>query len=64
MDTRKKNIAFGSYVKVHIGTTDTMKIRYVPEISLKVSNDSGGYYFMNIFTRKQTHSYNWKEFPI
>ena len=37
-----------------------MKSRCVPEIALKASNDSGGYYFMNIFTGKRMHSYNWK----
>ena len=49
VDTGQNNIAFFSYEMVHIGTTNTMKIRYVPNIALKASNDSGGYYFMNIF---------------
>ena len=30
-----KKIAFGSYVMVYIGTTNTIKIRCVPEIVLK-----------------------------
>ena len=49
----QKKIASGSYAMVHIGTTNTMKIKGVPEIELKASNDSGEYYFMNIFTRKK-----------
>ena len=51
-DMGEKKINFSSYVMVHIGKTNTMKIRYVPVIALKESNDSGGYYFMNIFTGK------------
>ena len=49
---------------VHIGTTNKMKSRRVLEVSLKESDDSGGYYFRNIFTRKWTHNYNWNELPI
>ena len=48
----QKKVSFDSYVMVHIGTTNTNKIRCVPVISLKASNDSGGYHFMNIFTGK------------
>ena len=56
----QKMIAFGSYDMVQIGTTNTMKIRCVPDIALKASNGYGGYYFMNIFDRKIMHRYNWK----
>ena len=52
MDITQKRTAFGSYVMVHIGTTNTTGIRRVPETTLKVSNNSGWYYFMNIFTGK------------
>ena len=61
VDMGQNKLAFGSYALVQIGTTNTMQIRCVPAISLKVSNDSGGYYFMNIFTGKLMHSYNRKE---
>ena len=56
----QKNIAFGSYAMFHIGTTNTMKTICVPKIALKVSNNSGWYYFMNIFTGKRMNKYNWK----
>ena len=46
-----ENMSFGSYVMVNIGTTNTIKIRCVPAIELKASNDSGEYHFMNIFTK-------------
>ena len=59
LDMGHLNIAFGSYVMVHIGITNTSKIRCVPEIELKAPNYSGGYYFMNIFIGKQMYSYNW-----
>ena len=35
VDMGQKNIVFGSYVMVHIGKTDTIKIRCIPAISLK-----------------------------
>ena len=50
VDLGYKMIAFGSYVMVHIGTTDTVKIRCIPVIVLKAPKYYGGYYFMNIFT--------------
>ena len=34
-----------------------------PGNCIKTSNDSSEYYFMNIFTGKRMHSYNFKEFP-
>ena len=60
VDMRNKNIAFGSYAMVHIGTTNKMKTICVTKCLLKVSNDYGGYYFMNIFTGKLMHICNWK----
>ena len=60
VDMGQKKIAFVSYVMFHIGTSNTTKSRCVPTISLKASNYSGGYYFLNILTGKQIHSYNWK----
>ena len=60
VDMGQKMIAFGSYVMGYIGTTNKMKRICVPEIALKASNNSGGYYFMNTFTGKLMHSYNWK----
>ena len=50
MDMVYKNIYLGSYMMVHIGTTNTIKIRCVPEIALKASNNSTGHSFMNIFS--------------
>ena len=56
----QKRISFGLYVMVNIGTTSTIQRRYVTEIALKAPNNYGGCYFMNIFTRKLVHRYNWK----
>ena len=64
LDKGQKRIDFVSYVMVHIGTTNTIKSSCVLDISLKESNDSGGYYFIHIFTGKHMSSYNWKEVPI
>ena len=52
VDLGQKRIAFCLCMIVHVGTTNTMKIRCVPDISLKASNDYGGFYSINIFTRK------------
>ena len=52
VDMGQKKIAFGSYEMVHIGKTITMKTIYVTAIALKASNDSVGYYSVNIFTGK------------
>ena len=60
LDMGEKNVSFGLYVMVHIGTANTMKIICVPDILLKSSNNYGGYYYMSIFTRKRIHSYNCK----
>ena len=63
-DMSLKRISFGSHAMVYIGTTNTMKRRAVPAIALDESNDHGGYYFMNLYTGKRLHSYNWEELPI
>ena len=57
---KTEKIAFGSYAVVHIGTTNTIRIRCVLAVILKESNNSGEYYFMNIFTGKRMHIYNRK----
>ena len=56
--------AFGSYSMVNISTTNTTKIRCVPDTVLKASINQVGYYSMNAFTRKQMHIYNWGKIPI
>ena len=47
-----KMIAFGSYIMVRIGKTNTMVNRCVLVIALKSPNGYGGFYFMNIFNGK------------
>ena len=54
-----RKLAFGTYMMVQFGTTNTMKSRRILEIELKASNNSGGYNFMNIFTGKLMHRQNW-----
>ena len=49
---------------VQIGTKNTTKSRCVPEITLKASSYSGGYYSMNIFTGTLMHIYDWKSLLI
>jgi hypothetical protein len=58
------HISFGSYAFVHIGTDNTMKRRSIPAIALNESNEHGRHYFMNLYTGKKMHSYNWQELPI
>ena len=63
-DFNNKRIVFGSYALVYIDTDNTMNARSVPAIALEESNDDGGYYFMNLYTGKRLHSYQWTELPI
>ena len=63
-DMNVKRISYGSYAMVYIGTKNTLKARSVPGIALKDSNDTGGFYFMSLFTGKKIHSYKWEELPI
>ena len=60
VDMGQKKMAFGSYVIVRSSTTNTIRSICVPSISLKSSNNSAGYFLMNIFTKKLMHSYNCK----
>ena len=64
LDFKRKIITFGSYALVYSGTTNTMKGRATPAISLKMSNSAGGHYFMSLYTGKQIHGYKWDELPI
>ena len=64
LDMGQKRIEFGEYALVYVGTSNDMKKRSVPSISLTSSNDFGGYYFMSLYTGKKLHSYVWTELPI
>ena len=46
LDFSKKKAAFGTYVLAYAGATNTMKGRATPAISLRISNNVGGYHFM------------------
>ena len=59
-----KCIEFGAYALVYVGKTNTMKIRSVPEIELKESNETWGLYFTYFYTGKTIHIYNWDELTI
>ena len=63
-DLGLKAIAFGAYAMVYTKTTNTMKHRSVPGISLEKCNYHGGYYFMSLFTGKRIRSNNWDDLPI
>ena len=52
-DFNNKQILFGSYAWVFTKTTNTMKSRRVPGISLGPSNEWGGHYFMSLYTGKK-----------
>ena len=63
-DMKYKRISFGSYALVWVRTTNTMKRRAIPSITLKSSNRCGGYYFMSLNTGRRLHSYHWTQLPI
>ena len=64
IDLGKKQIEFGAYAMVYMGTKGNMKKRCVPAIALKASNEEGGYFFMSLYTGKRIHSYIGEEIPI
>ena len=57
LDFSKPTISFGSYALVYTQTTNDMKTRSVPGIALRASNNAGGHYFMNLYSRKGIHGY-------
>ena len=57
-------IAFGSYALVYIGTKNNMKPISVPVIALRRSNNTGGYYFISLYSGKRIHGYKWEELSI
>ena len=63
-DCNNHYIPFGSYAWVQQKTTNTMKSRKLPCISLGPSNEWGGHFFMSLYTGKKIHAYDWTELPI
>jgi len=63
-DMNKKHIILGSHAMVFVGSNNTMSRRSVPAIALNESNEHGGHYFMNLYSGKRIHSYEWREIPI
>ena len=59
-----KIIPVKSYNMVYTGTTNTMRSRSVPGVSLKPSNNNGGQYFMSLYTGNKVQLYIWEELPI
>ena len=51
-DFSQKKISFGAYKFVDTGTSNNMKTRDNPTISLSMTNNAGGYYFMSLHTGK------------
>ena len=41
-----------------------MRARSVPAIALSPSNQSGGYYFMSLYSGQKLHAYEWDKLPI
>ena len=63
-DFNMKRIFFGSYDMVYTGTTKKPKIRNIPSIALRESNEYGGHFFMLLHTGKEIHSDLWVELSI
>ena len=64
LDFSNKRVAFGAYVLVYTGTYNDMKGRATPAITLRMSNNDGGYSFISLHTGKRIHGYYWKEIPV
>ena len=63
-DYNNKYLPFGSYAWVQSRTTNTMKARKIPCISLGPTNEWGGHNFMSLYTGKRIHAYDWTELPV
>ena len=59
LDLSKKEVVFGTYVLAYAGTTNTMKKRATPVIAIRISDNTGGYYFTSLHICKHMHSYQW-----
>ena len=66
MDVTHATLQTESYVYCNIKarSTNNMKTRSVTEITLRISNERGGRYFMSLKTGCQLNSYQWQELPI
>ena len=64
LDFAKAMISFSSYDLVHESTTNTMKPRLAPSIALKRSKNTGGHYFMSLYSGKRAHGYKWEVLPV
>ena len=56
-----KRIIFGSYAVSYKGTKNNMSGRGIPAITLRESNDAGGYYFMSLETGERLHCHIWTD---
>ena len=63
-DYNHQRIPFGSHAMVYTKTTNNMKARSMLVIALTLSNQSGGYYFMSLYSGKKLHSYERDELLI
>ena len=64
IDVALKGLYFCAYAMFYADMKNTMKIRSVPAIALKASNETGGFYFIYLYTKNSMHSYIWYELPI
>ena len=62
-----KRVPFGTYAmaKYKVKTkSNTLVAQSVTAIALRRSNESGGFYFMNLYTWKRINAYQWHVLPL
>ena len=64
IDASTRNIPFGTYCQVTLGSDNTMRQRTVAGIALRPSNTRGGWYFMSLVTGRRLHSNQYAELPV
>ena len=52
-------LEFGQYVQTHEKSDNTMRPRTTGAISLRPSNDQGGYFFMSLLSGRRIHKNHW-----
>ena len=63
MDFKRKMIPFGAYALVYTRTRNDNKPRAVLAIALRMSNSTGGHYFMSLHSGNRIHGINETSYP-
>ena len=64
MNIMRKIIVIGLYDLVYTGISNIIKPRAVPDITLRMPNNTESHNFMSLHTRRRIYRYKWEELPL